>query len=106
MFFGKRRKRRRGHRHGHRGIGLAGKCLSDLRPGQRCKILRVGGRGRARRRFMEMGLVRGETVLVERLAPLGDPIEFFVKGYHVSLRRDDAQHIEVQILREDPGGDA
>jgi Fe2+ transport system protein FeoA len=55
---------------------------------------------------MEMGLVRGETVLVERLAPLGDPIEFFVKGYHVSLRRDDAQHIEVQILREDTGGDA
>jgi Fe2+ transport system protein FeoA len=106
MFFGRRRKRRHRHCHGHRGIGLAGKCLSDLRPGQRGKILRVGGRGRARRRFMEMGLVCGETVLVERFAPLGDPIEFFVKGYHVSLRRDDAQHIEVQILREEPGGDA
>jgi Fe2+ transport system protein FeoA len=106
MFFGKRRKRRHRHCHKQRGIGLAGKCLSDLRPGQRGKILRVGGRGRARRRFMEMGLVRGETVLVERFAPLGDPIEFFVKGYHVSLRRDDARHIEVQILREEPGGGA
>jgi ferrous iron transport protein A len=52
---------------------------------------------------MEMGLVGGETVLVERVAPLGDPIEFFVKGYHVSLRRSDAQHIEVQMLGEGPG---
>jgi len=55
---------------------------------------------------MEMGLVSGETVLVERVAPLGDPVEFFVKGYHVSLRRDDAWHIEVRILGKDPGGDA
>jgi Fe2+ transport system protein FeoA len=50
---------------------------------------------------MEMGLVSGETVVVERIAPLGDPVEFFVKGYHVSLRRDDAQHIEVQMLESD-----
>jgi Fe2+ transport system protein FeoA len=51
---------------------------------------------------MEMGLVSGETVLVERVAPLGDPVEFFVKGYHVSLRRDDARHIEVQMLDDVP----
>jgi Fe2+ transport system protein FeoA len=43
--------------------------------------------------------------LVERVAPLGDPIEFLVKGYHVSLRRDDAQHIEVQTLEDERGGD-
>jgi Fe2+ transport system protein FeoA len=55
---------------------------------------------------MEMGLVRGETILVERVAPLGDPVEFFVKGYHLSLRRDDAQHVEVQELTDDAGGDA
>jgi ferrous iron transport protein A len=55
---------------------------------------------------MEMGLVRGETILVERLAPLGDPIEFFVKGYHVSLRREDAQHILVEVLDDDQGGEA
>ena len=100
--FGRHRKRRR---HGHKlhGVGHAGKRLSDLVPGQRARILRVGGRGRARRRFMEMGFVRGETILVERVAPLGDPVEFFVKGYHVSLRRDDAWHIEVQML-ESAGG--
>lgn len=76
-------------------------ALSDLEPGERARIIRVGGRGRSRRRFMEMGLVSGETVVVERIAPLGDPVEFFVKGYHVSLRRDDAQHIEVQMLESD-----
>jgi Fe2+ transport system protein FeoA len=45
-----------------------------------------------------MGLVNGETVLVERVAPLGDPVEFLVKGYHLSLRRADAAHIEVRVL--------
>jgi ferrous iron transport protein A len=49
---------------------------------------------------MEMGLVRGETILVERVAPLGDPVEFLVKGYHLSLRRSDAQHIEVEMLSD------
>jgi Fe2+ transport system protein FeoA len=55
---------------------------------------------------MEMGLVSGEIILVERVAPLGDPVEFFVKGYHVSLRRSDAQHIEVRILAEPSVRDA
>jgi ferrous iron transport protein A len=55
---------------------------------------------------MEMGLVSGETILVERVAPLGDPVEFFIKGYHLSLRRSDAQQIEVQILKDVAGGDA
>lgn len=97
-------RRRKGH-HRRSGNGRVRIWLSDIAPGQRAKILRVGGHGRARRRFMEMGLVCGETVLVERVAPLGDPIEFLVKGYHVSLRRDDAQHIEVQTLEDERGGD-
>jgi ferrous iron transport protein A len=46
---------------------------------------------------MEMGLVRGEHVVVKRVAPLGDPVEYTVKGYHLSLRRDDANHILVVI---------
>jgi Fe2+ transport system protein FeoA len=77
--------------------------LSDLSPGQRAKIVKVGGHGRVRRRFMEMGLVRGETILVERVAPLGDPVEFFVKGYHLSLRRDDARYIQVRLLADESG---
>jgi ferrous iron transport protein A len=99
-----RRQRGKGyHHHRRHGVPHGRARLSDLEPGQRARIIRIGGRGRCRRRFMEMGLVGGETVLVERVAPLGDPIEFFVKGYHVSLRRSDAQHIEVQMLGEGPG---
>jgi ferrous iron transport protein A len=103
--FGRQRKRWRWRRGRCRRVNIHTKharmVLSDLGPGERARIIRVGGRGRSRRRFMEMGLVSGETVVVERIAPLGDPVEFFVKGYHVSLRRDDAQHIEVQVLGSD-----
>ena len=102
FLFGRRRRKCQ-RRHRRYGVRLGGVRLSDLEPGQRATIVRVGGRGRSRRRFMEMGLVTGETILVERVAPLGDPVEFFVKGYHLSLRRDDAQHIEVQMLGEEPG---
>jgi Fe2+ transport system protein FeoA len=103
MFF--RRRRKRGHCHGRHRLGPNWTRLSDLEPGQRAQIVRVGGRGRSRRRFMEMGLVRGETIQVERVAPLGDPVEFVVKGYHVSLRRNDAQHIEVRISATGPPED-
>jgi ferrous iron transport protein A len=106
MFSRGRRRHSFRHGHGHRGIERNVLRLSNLEPGQRAQIIRVGGRGRSRRRFMEMGLVSGETILVERVAPLGDPVEFFVKGYHVSLRRSDAQHIEVRILAEPSVRDA
>ena len=98
MLFKRRGQRQYCHRQRHHRGARTGLYLGDLQPGQRARILRVGGRGRARRRFMEMGLVQGETILVERVAPLGDPVEFLVKGYHVSLRREDARHIEVQML--------
>jgi len=75
--------------------------LSKLVPGQLAEILRVGGNRIARLRFMEMGFIRGETVFVERVAPMGDPIEYRIKGYHLSLRRADAQHIMVQPLTRD-----
>jgi Fe2+ transport system protein FeoA len=71
--------------------------LSSLIPGQQAAIVRVGGHPHLRRRLLEMGLVRGETISVERVAPLGDPIEFIIKGYHLSLRRSDAANIEVQF---------
>jgi ferrous iron transport protein A len=71
--------------------------LNQLNPGQTAIIVRVGGRAPARRRLLEMGLVRGETIVVNRVAPLGDPVEFTVKGYHLSLRRHDAANIEVEL---------
>lgn len=69
--------------------------LDQLQPGQSGTIVHVGGHGRCRRRYMEMGFVRGETVFVERIAPLGDPVEYQIKRYHISLRRDDAAQIFV-----------
>ena len=71
--------------------------LNQLSPGQSGKIVRVGGRAAIRRRLLEMGLVRGETIAVERVAPLGDPVEFTIKGYHLSLRRQDIANIEVEL---------
>ncbi len=69
--------------------------LHLLQPGQRATILRINGAGSLRRRFIEMGIVKGETILIERNAPLGDPVEYFIKGYHLALRREEAAHIEV-----------
>ena len=71
--------------------------LSSLLPGQHGIILRVGGQRNFRRRLMEMGMVPGETISVERVAPLGDPVEFTVKGYHLSLRRRDTAQIDIQL---------
>ena len=66
-----------------------------LRPGQRAIITRINGESTLRRRFIEMGIVKGETILIERNAPLGDPVEYFIKGYHLALRKEEAAYIEV-----------
>ena len=71
--------------------------LSLLRPGQRGQIVKVNGPAAARRRLLEMGMVRGETISVERVAPFGDPVEFTIKGYHLSLRRKNAANITVSL---------
>ena len=71
--------------------------LHLLKPGQSATITRVGGSSALRRRFIEMGIVRGETILIERKAPLGDPVEYFIKGYHLALRKEEAANIEVVL---------
>lgn len=71
-------------------------ALSHLKPGQTGRIVRVNGQPAARRRLLELGLVRGELITVKRVAPLGDPVEFTIKGYHLSLRQQDAARIEVE----------
>jgi DtxR family Mn-dependent transcriptional regulator len=71
--------------------------LHKLNAGQRGIVVRVGGKGPARRRMMDMGLVPGSEVEVVRVAPLGDPIEFTVKGYSLSLRKSEAKAIEVEV---------
>ena len=72
--------------------------LDELGRGQTGRILRVGGRPTARRRLLELGVVRGETITLQRAAPLGDPLEFIVKGYHLSLRKREAATITVEAL--------
>ena len=69
--------------------------LSELNPGESATIIRIGGTGTARRRILIMGLVRGTKITVIRRAPLGDPIEFRLKGYHLSLRKQEADLVYV-----------
>jgi len=71
--------------------------LDRLRVGQRGAVVRIGSQGAAKRRMMDMGLVPGTEVTVKRVAPLGDPIEFIVKGYSLSLRKAEARHILVEV---------
>jgi len=72
--------------------------LADLRPGQRGIVVRVSGSDRIRRRILEMGISPGVIIIGIRTAPLGDPIEFKVRGYHVSLRRSEAGRVTVQLV--------
>jgi ferrous iron transport protein A len=72
------------------------KKLSDLSPGDRGRVTKMGGDADALRRLMEMGLMRGTTVEVVRRAPLGDPLEVKVRGFMLTLRRSEAEHIEVE----------
>jgi Fur family ferric uptake transcriptional regulator len=73
--------------------------LSQMKEGQEGVIARVAGETRLRRRILEMGINRGATVYVEKYAPLKDPIELIVKGYHVSMRVEEAAHITVEGVR-------
>ena len=70
--------------------------LSDLKVGERGKIKKLNFKGAARQRLMAMGLVKGEEILVRRVAPLGDPIDFVIKGYDLSLRKTEAAKILIE----------
>ena len=77
---------------------MVNKVLSELKKGEKGRVLKVEGRADIRRRIMDMGVVRGALVEVERIAPLGDPIEVKIKGYHLSLRKDEAAQIYVETV--------
>ena len=71
--------------------------LDRIEPGQKAKILKVrAASGATNQRIVDMGLTRGTVVEVERVAPLGDPIEVKLKGYHLSLRKEEARGISVE----------
>ena len=70
--------------------------LKDLSPGEQGKGVRVDAEGALTRRLMDMGLTRGTMVTFRKVAPLGDPIEITVRGYELSIRKDEAAHIFVK----------
>lgn len=77
--------------------------LRDVPCGKRARVLKIHGEGGVRRRIMDMGVTKGCEVFVRKVAPLGDPVELQVRGYELSLRKDDAAMIEVEVL---PDGEA
>ena len=70
--------------------------LKDIAVGKTTKVVRLHGVGAVKRRIMDMGITRGVEVYVRKVAPLGDPIEICVRGYELSLRKEDAKMIEVE----------
>lgn len=74
---------------------MAERQLKDLSPGEQGKVVRVDAEGALKRRLMDMGLTRGTMVTFRKVAPLGDPIEITVRGYELSIRKDEATHIWV-----------
>ncbi|MDR0817994.1 MAG: ferrous iron transport protein A [Oscillospiraceae bacterium] len=70
--------------------------LRTTKPGDTVRVTKIGGSGPLKRRIMEMGITGGVEVLVRKVAPLGDPVEVMVRGYELSLRKADAELIEVE----------
>ena len=72
------------------------KTLKDVKIGDTVKVIKLHGEGPVKRRIMDMGITKNVTIFVRKAAPLGDPIEIKVRGYELSLRKADAQMIEVE----------
>ena len=72
------------------------KRLRDTKPGETVKVVKLNGSGAVKRRIMDMGITKGVEVYVRKIAPLGDPVEFTVRGYELSLRKEDAEMVEVE----------
>ena len=77
-----------------RGIDM--KTLKDVSIGQTVKVKKLTGEGPVKRRIMDMGITKGVAIYVRKVAPLGDPVEVTVRGYELSLRKADAEIIEVE----------
>ncbi len=72
------------------------KTLKNIAVGKHAVIVKLHGEGALRRRIMDMGLTKGTDVYVRKVAPLGDPLELMVRGYELSIRKGDAEKIEVE----------
>lgn len=72
------------------------KTLKEAKVGQTVKVVKLHGEGAVKRRIMDMGITRGVDVYICKVAPLGDPVEITVRGYELSLRKADAEMIEIE----------
>lgn len=72
------------------------RTLKDARVGDTVKVVKLHGEGAVRRRIMDMGITKNVEIFVRKVAPLGDPLELNVRGYELSLRKSDAEMIEVE----------
>lgn len=70
--------------------------LKQVQPGVTVQVVKIGGEGPVKRRIMDMGITKGAAVTVRKVAPLGDPMELTVRGYELSIRKADAELIQVQ----------
>ena len=71
--------------------------LREVKVGQTCTVKRLHGEGAVKRRIMDMGLTKGVEIFVRKVAPLGDPMELTVRGYELSIRKADAEMVEVEM---------
>lgn len=71
--------------------------LDQLESGQPATIHKIAGQGAVRRRLMDMGLVKGVSIEMVRAAPMGDPVEYLVRGYHLSLRKSESELVEINL---------
>ena len=76
--------------------------LNDFRPGATLSVVKVHGEGALRTRIMDFGISKGVTLYIRKMAPLGDPMEILVRGYELSLRREDGKMIEVERINTKP----
>ncbi len=72
------------------------RTLKDIKIGETVRVTKVGGEGALKRRIMDMGITKGVSIKVMKVAPLGDPIEITVRGYELTLRKADCEKIEVE----------
>ena len=77
-------------------IGGFMKTLKDMKIGVACRVVKLHGEGALKRRVMDMGITKGTELKIRKVAPLGDPLELTVRGYELSLRKSDAEMIEVE----------
>ena len=73
--------------------------VKDAKPGTTVQVLKISGENVLKRRIMDMGITKGIPIFVRKVAPLGDPVEITVRGYELSVRKEDAQIIEVEVIK-------